>query len=221
MNINSPDAVITLQRNVKENNHKSRKRIGFHVYVLCYIEDFNKLNYDERCTMLMDELGIALGHCLMSQDNDDYDSTDSDLYDENKIKYLSKFRLACNNWRKILVEMRNAWNVRARHLNALLVPGKMLVVPQCIGGNNHDHYERTVLDSLSLDWAKIFKLFQSALHRVPNENSTTEVIFGNEKVSLGSQVFCRFKLPALLRLTLFGGDEYRNIKNYEIIKKNK
>ena len=32
-------------------------------------------------------------------------------------------------------------------------------------------------------------------------------------------MFCRFKLPALLRLTLFGGDEYRNIKNYEIIKK--
>ena len=77
MNINSPNEVVALCLNTREKNHRSRSRLGFHVFVLRFMEDFNSLSFEEKCEMLLSSLSIALGHCLEARDG--YDSCDSQM----------------------------------------------------------------------------------------------------------------------------------------------
>ena len=65
-------------------------------------------------------------------------------------------------------------------------------------------------------------LFQNAVIRKPRSGeSDRRYKFGDEEVVLGNQVYRAFHLNFLIRLSLFGDDNFDGLKHWEIVKKTK
>ena len=110
---------------------------------------------------------------------------------------------------------RKAWDKRAERLNSRKLSGWLVTIPPKIANVN------VVMESISLEWEKLRKMFKNAIER-PSKRTITDPIFykfGSERVELRSQTYKKFDMTLLLRNYLFGED-FCKVRN-EVIKQTK
>lgn len=210
MNISQPRYVTKLFINTKEEEHKSRNRLGFHVFLSRYIYDFRKLSLMQQKHLVKMKLSIN----FFPREDVSIDSTSS-LIDE-KVKHCYVMKLACNEWKKIYNnKMKIQWQKRATILNARKLPGKFVNIPINIKDKLHNH----VMDSLTYEWESLIKVLKNSITSAPKRIlAIKKYKFGHELVTLHSQSYRDIKLSYILELTIFG-QGYNNLLKKEIIKK--
>ena len=121
-----PSQVIRLPLNEKEERHRSRRRIGFHVFVSRLVQDISSLPANEQNELFEDLVEEIV------DDNMSVDSTDTDFVlvrGDRALTYMKKFRIACRKWRMLAERRKEAWRKRAEDLNRRPLPGRVAVVP--------------------------------------------------------------------------------------------
>ena len=121
-----PSQVMRLPLNQKEEEHRSRGRIGFHVFVSRLVLDISLLSAKEQNKLFEDLVEEA------GDDNMSVDSTDTDFVlvrGDKALTYMKKFRIACRKWRMLAERRKEAWRKRAESLNSRPLPGRVVVVP--------------------------------------------------------------------------------------------
>eukprot|EP00978_Attheya_sp_CCMP212_P014420 scaffold36716_cov41-Attheya_sp.AAC.4 len=203
--------ILTLPLNEREKHNNKRSRLGFHVYLSRFFFDFKGLpELEKREIILSDPFLDEAAAGYYGVDESDEDSVDSII----QVRHVDVMRLACNGWRFMSPERKDGWNARAAWLNSHPVPGRFVELPANIG--NPD-----VLDAMTLDWARVVSLFRNSITRRPKVlTSTIEVLFGKEKVKIGSQSYRKFELNNLIKLSLFGKN-WSKLRHYETVFKSK
>ena len=97
------------------------------------------------------------------------------------------------------------------------MPGKLYNVPEFIVGRSEGDFERIVLDSISSDWEQLYNVMQNAIKRKRHDDSTRTTKFGKKLVRIGSQQFRSIIIPKLLRLTVFGGEEFLRFRQNKLL----
>ena len=126
MEILTPEEVITLPINKKEELHRSRTRQGHHVYYSRAMEDWSNLSAGASHNKYADIMGCNAGDSDASIDSNSslyYEQ----MYDPPRHKY--KLRCVWKMWRDMSEERKNAWKIRAGNLNNRLLPGKVYAIP--------------------------------------------------------------------------------------------
>lgn len=233
-----PFIIAALPLTTRESDHRSRHRLGFHVYLSRYFDEFNNNITEGEQRDLLKRYTSQIGkqnenenrHMIVviedeeSVDESSVDSTNT-LY-TGKVGHRDALKIACHNWSTSLsAEIKEAWKKRANMLNLLPIHGNFEKVPAAIGGrtdeNANDELELNIVRSLSIEWHNTFKIFKQCIMREPKASlSYREYWFGHERVKFLSQSFRTFTIPLLLRLCIFGR-EYCHLKAHEVIRKTK
>ena len=211
MEVSTPLEILKLRLNKKEREHRSRKRLGFHVYLSRFFFDFKCLEPQEQHNIIYQSLGIKLG-LLALGDDDSIDSTDS-IWSYG-VSHRLVFRAACHRWsHELTADLRKAWEKRAQRLNRRKLPGELKEVPMEL--LQHDNNEKNEIDvlktnvmmSLTSEWEGIVVMLKNCIRRKPKTlDSITTRQFGHEKVTLGTQSYREIQMSYLLHLTIFGRD---------------
>ena len=221
MDASTPLAVRRMKVNKKEKDHKSRMRLGFHVYLSRFFYDFNKLELEKQHEYIFYNGGNRLGkfRCIAGDDVS-VDSTNS-LFTE-KAPRLLIHQSACFRWRYILTQQtKKSWNSRAKTLNNRKLPGKFLGIPWK-ADKSKNNIEEKVLQSLSYDWDVVVSFFKNCITRTPKKLISSMIYtFGKEKVQVGSQTYRDFRISYLIELAIFGRDCSLMDSSKEIILKSK
>ena len=226
---NTPILIRKLKLNEKEKDSRSRKRLGFHVYLSRYFYDFLKLPLVQQHNYAYVEFGHRLGGYRL--DDSSIDSTSS-VWQE-KVHHTLVHKFACNRWRYVLsVGEKNAWNNRARILNRKKLAGKFLRLPWSdtetasnnsgrSNNNTGDMTTTNVLESLSYEWRELVVFLKRCITTRPRALLFDKYIkLGYEKIYVGSQTYRDVKLSYLVELSLFGRD-FVLMHPSEIIMKTK
>ena len=218
MDASTAHDIIRMKMNKKEREHKGRNRLGFHVYLSRFYFEFYKLPIEQQQKEIFSSLGIDF-HSLHGYNNNGYnedssiDSTDSIF--TTPVNHRIVHKAACRVWKMLPVELKTAWNKRAKKLNKRKLPGKFLVVPFENG------LKEQVLNSLSYEWNDLVGVFRRCLTRNPKIIlSTLRYRFGDETVTIGSQSYRDFRVSYLVELVIFGR-YFKSLHNSEIIKRTK
>lgn len=193
----SADAIINLPLNEKEDSHPGRERLAYHVYLSRFFMDYNALSGNEKQEFL------AMYACNNNGGDGENDDDDSDFNSLDTPPSPNLMSVAGKRWRYLSVDTKNGWEQRTAWLNSRPIPGKFLAFTDGVYCDNS-----AVLDSMSLDWARMVSLFRSCItRRQPvNRTSGVSVLFGREKVNILNQTYRRFEINELIRLCLFGRD---------------
>ena len=136
----SAGQIIGMSMNCSEEDHRGRKRKGYHVFISRFFGEFGMLPSEEQRELIRGSdvaAGVGCGG-----EEELLDSTDSRLY---TVKREDVMRYGCSIWNSMDNNIKNAWNMRATRLNNRPVPGLLLEVPQQL---NNDLFLR----SINLEW---------------------------------------------------------------------
>ena len=206
----------------REDSHRGRRRLGYHVYLSRYFVDFNRSSEAART-----KAARALPNFQVKKDIFDEDSDDSATnHNVAIINRLPSFRpgdimkLACIRWRGLSETMRENWRVRARYLNARPLPGEFKKIPLVLQPN----FESTILESLTLEWVQFSNDLTTGIKRprkVVQEDAKGCVrCLGRERVVCRNEVVRKMRFSHILGLSLFGR-EYKKLKAKEIVQRMK
>ena len=212
MNTRCAKDVKNLSLNEKERLYNSRNRLGFHVFLSRFIDDFRKLSLLQQRLKIYNEININ----LFPPDDVSIDSTSSMINEKVHHKFVMK--LACKYWSHLYNnKMKNAWKDRAIILNSRKLPGKFVSIPNDIKGELNDH----IMNSLTYEWKKLMNIMKNSITKPPKRTlASLTYKFGKELVKLQSQSYRDMQMSYLLELTIFGKDKC-NLKQKEIIYKTK
>ena len=203
-NTSTPYSIRKLTINKKENLHRSRNRLGFHVYISRFFYDFNKMSLAQQHQYIFYNDKVRLGRHRIINNRDDIsiDSTSSCLTE--KVPRATIYRSACKNWRyNVTIQLKKAWKSRASNLNNRKLPGKFLHIPFSLERRNS--IESRVLQSLTYEWDTVVRFFKNCITRDPRKSTSSMVYtFGKEKVPVLSQTYREFRFSFLMEKTLFG-----------------
>ena len=88
-------------------------------------------------------------------------------------------------------------------------------------GRKNNSLQDSVKDSLSFEWNLVVAFFRNMVTRVPkNTDSVLIYKFGNERVTVRSQMYRNYRLPYLIELSIFGND-LSLMKEHEVIMETK
>ena len=201
MDASTAHDIIRMKMNKKEREHKGRNRLGFHVYLSRFYFEFYKLPIEQQQKEIFSSLGIDF-HSLHGYNNNGYnedssiDSTDSIF--TTPVNHRIVHKAACRVWKMLPVELKTAWNKRAKKLNKRKLPGKFLVVPFENG------LKEQVLNSLSYEWNDLVSVFRRCLTCNPKIIlSTLRYPFGDKTVTIGSQSYRDFCVSYLVEIVIF------------------
>ena len=189
-------SILNLPLSEKEREHKSRNRIGPHVFLSRFFFDFKKLSPDEKTDLIYGASGTA------PSPYDDIDSVDTPPDQRIPVGEIS--RKAWHHYRCLPADMKEAWGKRARKLNKLPVPGRVTVLPREI-----EEYQIQDLLTVTItdEWQRSTKILHNALRKDPPAGQAMQTLcFGKEKVLLGTQAIRTLPLSPLVRRVLFGQD---------------
>jgi hypothetical protein len=180
-----------------ELNHRSRKRIGYHVFLSQFFRDLKKKSMEEK-EVLMIQHGITLSNA--DDDTMSVDSTDT----PPAYLHVHSMQLAGRWWRSLTEDEKNSWRRRASSLNELpLQDGTFTTLPPSIHTGS---LSTNVLQSLTTDWKYIYSQFRNAIIRNKSKDGDTQRIytFGNEVIMMHSQIYKTFHLNSLLQQLILG-----------------
>ena len=209
MNATTPRNVKNLPISEKERLHKSRNRVGHHIFLSRYFLDFKNLSSDEKIEVIYGPGG--------EPDNPygDVDSVDTPPQERITVGDIS--RKAWAHYRELPPRMKSAWQKRATMLNKLPVPGKIEEIPAEI---EESGMLNLVKASITDEWQRISKVLQNAVRKDPPAGlAMTARFFGKERVILGTQSYRSINLSPLVRCILFG-DKFHKVRE-EIVAETK
>ena len=115
--------------------------------------------------------------------------------------------MAWVSWRKENEKTKMAWKERAFGLNLRPIPGVLMEPPNHLSLSS---FASSVYRSMAMEWEQVVSLFRRAIvhqkARTTDNLCTNTYVFGDERVTLGSQVLRSFKLSQIISLTIFGPD---------------
>ena len=127
--------IVELPLSKKEEDHRSRKRRAFHVFVSRYVMEFKTMDPWEQHEKVWSMLEVRADN--PDPYYSDEDSTDSHIERrEESVGYRYAYRCACAKWRYLSDEIRSAWNERTTNLNARFLSGAYVNIPNSIGGGD-------------------------------------------------------------------------------------
>jgi hypothetical protein len=192
----------------KEILARNRTKTGYNVYQSWFYHDWKLCSDDE-------QRGALIQYSVHS--GEEYDDEDSVISDP-AITAVDVLRLCAKYWGGLTELTRRAWQNRAILVNQLPVLGAFTAVPAIVD-------EKLVMLALTNEFDRISKLFKMLL-----KNNKTNIIegmkvkqFGNEKVSVGTQVFKHFYINCLFSSSLFG-DYFSSssvFQDHEIVNRKK
>ena len=209
MDATTPQNVINLPRSEKERLHKSRNRVGHHIFLSRYFFDFKNLSSDKKIEVIYGPGG--------EPDNPygDVDSVDTPPQERITVGDIS--RKAWAHYRELHPRMKAAWQKRASMLNKLPVPGKIEKIPEEIEDCGMLNLVKV---SITDEWQRISKVLKNAVKKdSPAGLAMTTRFFGKEKVILGTQSYRSINMSPLVRCILFG-DKFHKVRE-EIITETK
>ena len=168
MEASSPFLVRRININKKEKDHKSRERLGFHIYLLRFFYNFNQLQLKEQHEYIFNNGGHRLGKfcCILGNDVS-VDSTKS-LFTE-KVPGQLIHQSTCFCWRHILIQnIKKAWGSCARALNNRKLPGFFFGI-LWKADNSKNNIEENVLQSLLYKWDVVVSLFKNYITHSPKK----------------------------------------------------
>lgn len=212
MNILEPIDVEQLKMNDKEKEHKSRNRLGYHVFLSRYVEDFKLLPIHIKRHLIFENLHIN----LFPPDDQSIDSTNSILLERVPYQYVMKS--ACREWSIVYSnQLKQAWKKRALKLNRRKLPGKFIKIPREI----NDSVNTKLMQSLTYEWQMLVRAMKFCITRPPRIGlCRRQISFGKERVTLMSQAYREMPFSYLLELTIFG-QNYSKLNKKEIILNGK
>ena len=213
----TPFAIRKQRMNKREEEHTSRERLGFHVFISRFFFDFKKLSLAQKHLYLFKQDGLLQGMYTAIGDDESIDSTDSLLTDP--ISRVVIYRSACLEWKyHTSAQQKKAWTTRAKFLNNRKLPGKFMQVPWTGHTNS---VEDRLLQSLSFEWNLVVKFFKNCITRDPRKAVRSMIYtFGKEKVHILSQTYREYTMSYLMETTIFGHNLCL-LKKKEIISKTK
>lgn len=199
-------AIETLPLSQRERDHRSRTRLGFHVFVSRFFADFKTLQDEEKWERVSTLMGVRRHREDIIEIHSD-ESVDSSDSDESTIPVYQVMRLACIEWRSMPPHHIESWSVRAEMLNRRPLPGRFVLIPGVLGEGQI--MERHVKEALSGEWERIVKILRNAVTREPRRDiSQRVVLFGKERVRILSQTYRRVYLGSLMKKVVFGDGDY-------------
>lgn len=159
----TPHLIEVLELNEREREHRSRNRLGFHVYLLRYYAEFRETLspsvqrdelriYEERrhedgplecrrpeITIICDSDSDTPGNSDSESDRYSGSGEEGTLDSTNSalwgnISHRDVMRMECFHWSNVLeLDIKEAWNAQEEVLNRRVLPGKFLTVPSEIG----------------------------------------------------------------------------------------
>ena len=181
MNARVPKDVIKLCLNKKEILHNSRNRLGFHVFLSRFIQDFRNLSLEQQRLKIHNEIFIN----LFPHDDVSIDSTSSMIVEKVHHKFMMK--LACKYWSHMYNnKMKNAWKDCAIILNSTKLPGKFVSIPNDITCELNNH----IMDFLTYKWEKLIIIMRKSITKPPRRTlASLTYKFGKESVKLQSKLY--------------------------------
>ena len=212
MNNRSPAEIFNLPYNFKERAHRSRTRLGFHVYLSWYIPEFRVLPKNAQLELVkgrelrvanLVDLTVNVGPEVIELDDSSFDSTDTPE-EQKPIKGFELMRVAGFHWNGLEEYTRIAWKNRAKKLNRRVLPGKFTRVPLNFAAGEMS-FEEAALSSMSNEWYSAAVNIQRSLVRRPRaEMSRLQYMIGKERVLLLTQTYRVFQITDLVKFALFG-----------------
>lgn len=128
MELLSAEQVLSLPIDKKEEHHRSRKRIGYHVYLCRNLHHWKYcLSRQQQTTRYSEVMGD------FAEDSDgSIDSNSSEFYlrqEGGGIDYKKRLKAVVKCWNEMPEQTKQAWRVRAHRLNSRNLPGKLYFIP--------------------------------------------------------------------------------------------
>ena len=193
----SPFEIRQLPISTKEDNHPSRQRLGYHLFLGYYFS---------KCS----ELSPADKHASFLDDDTSFDSTD-----DPPVLHASKLMpCAALAWRKLPEVQKNAWNSRAIVLNNRPIPGHIEKLPAEV---KLDGVELNMKTALEVDWSHFCKMMKKSVTKPPPLNQAELYVrFGGVKTPLSNKGYKSLYLSYLVRIAIFG-KYFERLKKHEIV----
>ena len=167
-----------------EQDHHSRKRRGYDVFLSSFCTKFSALVYDNKREILI-EMNIWR--------RDEYESDDASVIIPRKPAPEEVTNAAGRVWAASTVELMNAWGERASELNMMPVnDGTFESVPHVLVQKS---LRAEVMQSLPMDWRHTISLFKRSMLSNQKQTITISQIrykFGKENALLHSQAYRSF-----------------------------
>ena len=192
----SPGAIRELPISTKEDNHPSRQRLGYHLFLGYYFS---------KCS----ELSPAEKHASFLDDDTSFDSTD-----DPPVLHASKLMpRAALAWRKLPEVQKNAWNSRALSLNNRPIPGHLEKLPAEV---EVDGVELNTKTALEVDWSHFCKVMKKSVTKPPPSNQAELYVrFGGVQTPLSNKGYKLLYLSYLVRIAIFG-KYFERLKNMRL-----
>ena len=190
----SPREISELPISRKEDNHPSRQRLGYHLFLGYYFSKYRELLPAEK-------------HASFLDDDSSFDSTD----DPPVLHASQVMRHAGQSWRDLPDSQKNAWNLRASLLNNRPIPGHLNRLPLTI---RCDGVEQNTKCAIEVDWLHFCKVMKRSVTKSPpRSHAGLYVNFGGVRTPLSNKSYHSMYLSYIVRIAIFG-------KYYERLKKN-
>ena len=136
----SQDEISELPISTKEENHSSRQRLGYHLFLGYYFSKFSEVLPAEKHASLLD-------------DDTSFDSTD-----DPPVMHVSHLMpRPAKAWRDLPDVQKNTWNLRASLLNNRPIPGHIDRLPKEVEANGVELNTQTALEVNWLHYCKVMK----------------------------------------------------------------
>ena len=223
-NLNRND-IVTMPYNFKETQHRSRKRLGYHVFLSRYVTDFKEMPKIQQLQIVKgqqwveDHGGANLRNPGLTDGDEDSDFSVA-TYDEIAETCVRSFELvscAGAHWRFLSLALKEAWKLRALRLNKRALPAKFTFIPHVL----KEDFKSKVLQSLTNEWFVSGTNMKRSIMKAPRrELSAMVYVFGSERIELLSKTYRVFYMSDLLKECIFG-DNFSKLKKSEILTRSK
>ena len=197
----------------KELHHKSRKRLGYHVYL-------SYMFYAFQLSSTVEKERLLVQYKVWNEEQED----DTSISSSSSVRVpnchdISRF--AGLVWRAYDSSAKEEWGDRAGMLNSRpRNDGMFTDVPD---GVMSWSIERCVKKSLTQEWLNLIQLLRNAFVMKRNRISSCMRVIkvGIERVIIGMQVMKNFTISPLLRITIFGSPLFSTLLTHELSYRSK
>ena len=125
----TPQDILHLPINLKEELHRSRKRRAFNVYLSRGLEELSKFAPRRQREIFFEHFGHHAG--VAADDTESIDSSDSLYYEmmDEPLLHQYKMKLVCSQWDSIGADEKKAWEERTATINSRILPGAVHSIP--------------------------------------------------------------------------------------------
>jgi hypothetical protein len=212
MNYNTTNEIIQLALSETEQQHTSRSRRSYHVFLSRFFFDFKRKTREEK------ELVLVSNNIWREEDDSSIDS----ILTPRTPQAHEIMQAASKYWRGLSPSIKEAWGARTAALNSREPNnGSFEKVPRSIITAG---IETNVMKSLSLDWVCFVKHMKSSVmnNRAADVAASRNMyVFGKEKILLLNQFYKTFHLNYLLKVTMFGSPLFSSLYPFEIVHRSK